>query len=192
MTNPSPPPDEFEVAKVVSEKLKTLPADRQERVLRWVAESLGVSLPPRDSPPPQRGYIEAPRPIERATDSPRDIKSFVAEKNPSSDQQFATVVAYYYQFEAPPSQRRRTIDGKVLQEATRLAGRKRVAKPIATLNNAKAQGYLDSVGRGEFGINSVGENLVAMALPGSGKDSAGARRTPGKRTSQTEARARRR
>ena len=50
MTNPAPAPDEFEVAKVVSEKLKTLPADRQERVLRWVAESLGVAMAaPRES-----------------------------------------------------------------------------------------------------------------------------------------------
>ena len=39
-----------------------------------------------------------------------------------------------------------------------------------TLNNAKNQGYLDSAERGAFQINSVGENLVAMTLPGGAEE----------------------
>ena len=35
-----------------------------------------------------------------------------------------------------------------------------------TLNNAKAQGYLDAAERGTFRINTVGENLVAMTFTG--------------------------
>jgi len=80
--------------------------------------------------------------------------------------QFATTVAYYYRFEAPAASRRETIDGDTLQEGARLAGRNRLAKPRNTLNNAKSLGYLDSNAPGEFSINSVGENLVAMTLPG--------------------------
>jgi hypothetical protein len=38
--------------------------------------------------------------------------------------------------------------------------------PNKTLNNAKGLGYLDSPERGQFTINTVGENLVAMTLPG--------------------------
>jgi len=41
------------------------------------------------------------------------------------------------------------------------------------LNNAVALGYLDRAGRGEFKLNAVGENLVAMTLPGSGADANG-------------------
>jgi hypothetical protein len=95
----------------------------------------------------------------------RDIKSFVEAKKPKSDMQFAAVVAYYYQFEAPASQRLQNISAEILQDAARLASRPRLTRPLTTLNNAKSQGYLDAVGRGEFRINSVGENLVAMALP---------------------------
>ena len=99
-------------------------------------------------------------------------------KSPKSDQQFAAAVAYFYRFEAPPDQRRDSIDSDALQEAARLVGRKRLGKPLATLNNAKAAGYLDSGSRGEFSINSVGENLVAMALPTGGAAAAGQARKP--------------
>jgi hypothetical protein len=36
-----------------------------------------------------------------------------------------------------------------------------------TLAHAKSRGYLDAADRGQYRINSVGENLVAMALPSS-------------------------
>jgi hypothetical protein len=94
------------------------------------------------------------------------MKTFVATKAPKSDVQFAATVAYYYRFEAPAASRRETIDGDTLQEAARLAGRSRLGNPRATLSNAKTLGYLDGNAPGEFSINSVGENLVAMTLPG--------------------------
>jgi hypothetical protein len=172
MTNPGPPPDDFELAKGVFEKLKDLPTERKERVLRWVAEGLGLSMvPPRDATRAsiERGIIvDAPRPATSEPGQARDIRSFVRAKNPASDVQFATVVAYFYRFEAPPTEQREAIDAKALREATRLVDRKRISNPLNTLNNAKKQGYLDSKGRGEFSINSVGENLVAMALTGEG------------------------
>jgi hypothetical protein len=80
--------------------------------------------------------------------------------------QFAATVAYYYRFEAPPANRGETINGDTLQEAARLAGRTRLSNPAQTLRNAKNLGYLDGGSPGEFAINSVGENLVAMTLPG--------------------------
>lgn len=98
-----------------------------------------------------------------------DVKSFVDSKRPKSDVQFATVVAYYHCFEASAENRKQSIDADTLQEAARLAGRRRLSKPLQTLNNAKTLGYLDSAERGQFRINSVGENLVAMTLPGSGQ-----------------------
>jgi hypothetical protein len=183
MTTPANPPDDFEVAKSVFEKLKDVSRERQERVLRWVAEGLGVTIPvtvPSGMPAhvsPLLSDLSHAQPSARAISEPaRDIKSFVEAKNPRSDQQFAATVAYYYRFEAPPAERKETINARVVQEAARLVGRKRLTNPKATLNNAKNSGYLDNKERGEFAINTVGENLVVMTLPGDGKPETSSRR----------------
>lgn len=172
MPTPSQP-DDFDLGKEIFEKLKDLTPERQQRILRWVSEGLGIVLPTITSPPPQPAVAQispqkANIPIPGGPPC-ADIKTFIAAKAPKSDQQFAAAVAYYYRFEAPPAARRDSIDGELLQEATRLAGRSRLSKPRNTLNNAKKAGYLDSNGPGIFTINSVGENLVAMTLPGGGE-----------------------
>ncbi len=163
-------PSDFDVAKQVAEQLTALDKDRQKRVLRWVAESLGLEVgPPRDGGG-ENAMTPAPTPRDTPTPStsrPSDIKSFVESKSPKSDVQFAAVVAYYYRFEAPTADRKDTITADNLSDAARLASRRRPPNPGMTLTNAKNQGYLDNVERGQFRINSVGENLVAMTLPGS-------------------------
>lgn len=166
--------NDFDVAKAVVDQLKGLEKDRQERVLRWVAESLTLDLGPRGVVHGLGGGPASVQPDVAPHPSPPhgqhravDIKSFVDAKKPKSDVQFAAVVAYYYRFEASPEHRREAIDAKALQDAARLAGRRRPPKPLVTLNNAKTLGYLDAPERGQFQINSVGENLVAMTLPGS-------------------------
>jgi hypothetical protein len=166
---------DFDAAKAVAEQLHGMEKERQQRILRWVAESLSLDL--GIAPATERRAVETT--TERVVASPRedeqvlhrhqrpiDIKSFVDSKRPKSDVQFAAVVAYYYRFEASAESRKDTIDADVLQEAARLVGRRRPPKPLATLNNTKTLGYLDSPERGQFRINSVGENLVAMTLPG--------------------------
>lgn len=185
--------DDFDIAKAIFDQLKDLPSERQQRVLRWIAEGLGVSpaapltLPQGSGAPTPPA---APLPPLAAGTGPTDIKTFIAAKSPKSDQQFATAVAYFYQFEAPPAERRDSVNGEVLQEAARLAGRKRLANPRVTLNNAKAAGYLDSSSPGEFTINSVGENLVAMTLPG-GTESPTMKR-PARKPTKTKSTAKRR
>jgi hypothetical protein len=93
----------------------------------------------------------------------------VEKKIPSSDTQFAATVAYYYRFEAPAHLRKESITSEELQEACRQVGRDRLPKPAQTLVNAHHQGLLDRGERGAYIINTVGENLVAMALPSEGK-----------------------
>lgn len=95
-----------------------------------------------------------------------DIKSFVAEKSPKNDVQFAAVAAYFYRFEASDAERKEVIGAQDLQTAGRQARGYGFNKPLVTLNNAVALGYFDRGGRGEFKLNAVGENLVAMTLPG--------------------------
>src|SRR5947209_5717726 len=158
--------NDFNIANQVSELLKDLPKDRQQRILRWVAESLGVpsgAIASSAVTVPDTGrYASAPQTTGRAI----DIRSFVTAKNPRSDMQFAAVVAYYYRFEASPDKQLESISAEVLQDAARLVNRHRLSRPRQTLINARAQGYLDQVDRGQYRINSVGENLVAMTLPG--------------------------
>ena len=117
----------------------------------------------------------------------KDIKSFVDGKNPKNDIQFAATVAYFYSFEAPVEQRRNEIDAATLQDACRLVGRSRFRRPLVTLNNAKNQGLLDSgSGPGQFVLNTVGENLVAMTLPAGQSESS----KPKRRSKKTRTRKR--
>ena len=98
-----------------------------------------------------------------------DIKTFIAAKKPNKDVQFAAAVAYYHRFEAPPAERKDVINKEDLQEAARKANRDRFANPLQTLSNAHTLGLLDKGSeKATFTINSVGENLVAMTLPGDG------------------------
>lgn len=174
--------NEFDTAKAVVDLLKGVDTERQVRILRWVSESLGILIhtstqsggvsPTNLGGGPQHAAIPG---------AVTDIKSFVSSKDPKSDNQFAATVAYFYRFAAPQNERRDSITAEVLQEATRLSGRARLGDPGKTLRNAKDMGYLDVSDRGEYKINTVGENLVAMTLPGQGRASPA--RTPKKKQS---------
>src|SRR5687767_7561532 len=94
---------DFDAAKAVAEQLKDMAKERQQRILRWVAESLNLDL--GSATDPRTVEITASRGSTSVHEEPRlpdsrapDIKSFVDSKRPKSDVQFATVVAYYYRF----------------------------------------------------------------------------------------------
>jgi hypothetical protein len=167
--------DDLEAVRTVFDAIKDFKQDEQQRIIRWVAEKLGLPqpfapvphIPPvAQAPPAEIGGTTAPRhPSQSPIDGAVDIKTFFATKKPRNDVQFAATVAYYYRFEAPQAERKDAIDKEVLQDATRMVGRKRFAHPIATLNNAHRLGLLDrGAEKGTFTINTVGENLVAMTL----------------------------
>jgi hypothetical protein len=164
--------DDLDAVRSVVIALEGFEANDQERILRWAREKLGLSTSigaqspstfvktAQDEPAP-------PLPATSGTSAPStDIKTFIESRKPSSDNQFAATVAYYYQFEAPAAERKEAITADDLQQACRKAGRERLRKPAQTLINTHNQGYLDkAAGRGAYLLNSVGENLVAMALP---------------------------
>jgi hypothetical protein len=52
--------DDFDVGKSVFEKLKDHSPERQQRVLRWVAEGLGLSFSPTGAPPALTGPLPHP------------------------------------------------------------------------------------------------------------------------------------
>jgi hypothetical protein len=162
--------NEFDAAKIIVETLNKLDKAQQERALRFASESLGIQSsslkPPSNVSAASQSGSFIPSHQPQSPGRAPDIKQFTISKAPKSDQQFATVVAYFYRFEAPPEQRRETINAEVLSDAARLVVRKRPTR--FALTNAKNQGYLDSAGTGEYRINTVGENLVAITLPGVG------------------------
>jgi hypothetical protein len=175
---------EFIAAEEIKAILEGRDKTEQERILRWVGESIGTVT----------GQIIAPQPTVAASSAPqispplsaarrKDIKTFVGEKAPKNDVQFAAVTAYFYRFEASEAERKDVIVADDLQTAGRQARGYGFTKPLTTLNNAVTLGYFDRAGRGEFKLNAVGENLVAMTLPSS--ESTGKRsRTKKKRRGQ--------
>lgn len=144
----------------------------QERIIRWVTESLGLvgspsigvgasALPTALSVTPPAHAQPLGAPLQRL----RDIKTFVKEKNPKNDVQFAAVAAYFYRFECSQAERKETIVPKDLDEAGRQARGYSFKNARQTLNNGVMLGYFDRAGDGAYKVNAVGENLVAMTLP---------------------------
>jgi len=192
-------PDDLEAVRTIAAALSGFSPDEQERILRWVREKIGLAPAARAFPEARIPHLPLPATPARQPELPdsphppasgKDLKTFVTGKNPKSDVQYAATVAYFHRFEAPPDQRRNEIDAAALQDACRLAGRARLKDPLKTLNNAKSLGLLDSGSeKGRFTVNTVGENLVAMTLPGQGEASARGKKsqkTAKKRTNKTK------
>ncbi len=162
MTTQTPPLDDLEAVRTIATTLQVFSSDDQERIIRWVREKLGLSKIPAGANP-----LGTPTQAEdKQFGASANIKSFVQQKTPKSDNEFAAVVAYFHRFVAAEKERKEEISSGDLQDATRKAEYKRLKRPSDTLNNAFKSGLLDKgSGRGLFKINTVGENLVAMALP---------------------------
>ncbi len=161
--------DEFDALRTIVKTLEAFGADDQTRILRWAAEKLGLGqVQPAISPigTASRGVPSTAPEVSPA--GATDIKSFVAHKKPKNDTQFAAVVAYYHRFEA--TEKKDSITQTDLLDACRMANYPRPPAPGQTLRNAVSAGLLDKVDRGAFSVNSVGENLVAVTLPGDGSE----------------------
>lgn len=161
--------DDLEATRTIVGALGGFDARDQERILRWAREKLGLATAVNE--PPLQGRVVPAALAQTPTQSPTpalDIRSFMAKKSPSSDTQFAAAVAYYYRFEAPTHLRKESITAGDLREACRQVDRIRIKHLAQTLVNAHYQGLLDRGERGAYIINTVGENLVAMALPADG------------------------
>ena len=183
--------DDLEAVRKVADALEGFDPNDQERIIRWAREKIGLSVAPvspqwqPSSPPPSPGSAQHPTSTAPPPTGARDLKTFVAEKKPKNDVQFAATVAYYYRFEAPANLRKNEINGDDLQEACRLVGRERFKSPGQTVRNAHNLGLLDKGEEpGFFAINAVGENLVAVTLPGDGSPAPRITRRKGKKRGQ--------
>jgi hypothetical protein len=188
--------DDLEAVRAVVAALDGFAADEQERVIRWAREKLKLpvsGLPVGSPVVTQHQPASHPAGILTAAgeQTAKDLRTFVAEKKPSSDVQFAATVAYYHRFEAPEAQRKTEIVADDLGEACRLVNRERLHNPLQTLQNARNLGLLDRPRRGVFAINSVGENLVAMTLPSNGKSITPSKGRPNRTSKKTAKKANR-
>lgn len=190
--NPESTKSPLDAAQKIVLELQGMTNDQQALALKFATETLGLQVLTAHAQVVQAAVHSptgVPPTAQVAPGQRLDIKTFTTTKAPKSDQQFAAVVAYYYQFEAPEAQRKESIDSATMKDAARQAGRKQVNDWSITLSNALRTGYLDKAERGAFKLNSVGENLVAITLPdsaASGKgNGGGSKKRPAKKKKAT-------
>ncbi|MDI6449354.1 hypothetical protein [Anaerobaca lacustris] len=177
MTKPN---DDLEAVRTVVQALEPFDSKDRDRIIRWSREKLGmgsVTTQGALSGAPAGAAHGSTTKADTAGTAPvaaivggTDLRSFVLAKSPKNNNHLAAVVAYYYHFEAPHAERREYISKEDLIDACRKADRERPARPAQVLVNAYGSGLLDKGERGQYRLNSVGENLVAMVLP-EGNDS---------------------
>jgi hypothetical protein len=94
-----------------------------------------------------------------------DIRSLKDQKKPNSAKQMACIVAYYLKEIALGEERKDTVSTTDLEKYFKQGGYKLPTAMHQVLVDAKASGYFESAGRGEYKLNAVGHNLVAHNLP---------------------------
>ena len=152
----SQPTDEFDAVREVVKALEKFGPEDQQRILRWAAEKLGINaLSPQTPSVWSRDNLTAQvaEPSSHLSSGATNIKSFVELKKPKNDRQFATVVAYYYRFEAPTGEQKEAITKDDLVDVCRKANHDRPPVPNQTLLNAVNAGLLDKVGKGLFSVH---------------------------------------
>jgi len=162
---------EIEAIKVVLHALEPLPAEVRANVLRYVLQRLQIAIAPTtettatDLPTATAQSIAGATTTEREQqDQPIHIKIFKEQKKPKSANDMAALVAYYLANMAPKAERKNKITAKDIETYFKIAEFP-LTKTQFTLSNAKAAGYLDAVGDGEYKLNAVGHNLIVHSMP---------------------------
>jgi len=161
---------EIEAIKTVLTALEPLSPEVRSNVLGYVLTRLKIALPVVQQA--DRSGIPA-RPADlssgAAGGAPQPtithIKSLKERKKPHSASEMAALVAYYMANMAPEKDRTDRINTKLVETYFKIAEFPLPQKPQFTLPNAKAAGYLDAVGNGEYKLNAVGHNLIVHGMP---------------------------
>lgn len=179
---------EIEAIKVVLHALEPLPTEVRASVLRYVLQRLQIVI----APSTETATAATSAPIAGLTSgaiaatgeqqtTPTHIKTLKEQKQPKSANEMATLVAYYLANAAPKADRKDRITAKDIETYFKIAEFP-LTKTQFTLPNAKAAGYLDAVGDGEYKLNAVGHNLVVHSMPRESGTKAAPRRRPAKKT----------
>ncbi len=163
---------EVEAIKAVLTALSPLSEKARASVLDYVVKRL--DLPPllgttAGGSGGQRSADNAVPQHDAGTGAPQHIKDLKVLKLPRSANEMAAVVAYYLANLAPIADRKKTINQRDAETYFKIAEFPLPKQPRVLLPNAKAAGYFDSAGEGEYKLNAVGHNLVAHAMPRGGE-----------------------
>lgn len=93
------------------------------------------------------------------------IKELKEQKKPRSANEMAALVAYYLSNVVPVADRKKTINQQDIETYFKIALFPLPNQIRTTLTNAKAAGYFDAAGEGEYKLNAVGHNLVVHSMP---------------------------
>lgn len=177
---------EIEAIKAVLQALEPLPPEVRASVLGYVLRRLQIVIAPQQHAPAAVGATAgtepgSPEAQPQPQSVPIHIKDLKAKKKPRSGNEMAALVAYYLANVAPQKDRKDKITTKDIETHFKIADFPLPRKPQFTLPNAKAAGYLDAVGNGEYKLNAVGYNLVVHSMPRGEDQKRGLRRMPAKK-----------
>jgi hypothetical protein len=171
---------EIEAIKAVLHALEPLPAEVRANVLGYVLQRLQIVL----APSTQASSSDASGATTGAAGTggeqqalPNHIKALKEQKKPRSANEMAALVAYFLANAAPTAERKDKLTAKDIETYFKIAEFP-LTKTQFTLPNAKAAGYLDAVGDGEYKLNAVGHNLVVHSMPRSTGAKITSRRKP--------------
>lgn len=116
-----------------------------------------------------------------------DIKALRQEKQPSSANEMAAVIAFYLSELVPQSEKKQEVQVEDVVRYFKQAGFPLPRVPKQLLANAKNAGYFDGGKGGVYKLNPVGYNLVAHNLPRASSGSAVVSRRGKARASQKRA-----
>lgn len=179
---------EIEAIKAVLHALEPLSGDVRANVLIYVLQRLQIALPTAAqalpfgaSPTIGDATASAAEAAGARLTSPTHIEDLKEQKKPRSASEMAAIVAYYLANVPPEADRKDRIRTKDIETYFKIAEFPLPEKAQFTLPNAKAAGYLDAVGNGEYKLNAVGYNLVVHSMPRGGGSKAASRKKPAKK-----------
>ena len=160
--------NELKAIETITNILQQLDKTAQQRVLQYSMQHLGLQVEQANLAPPTlqaNGGAQVEQTTQHLQQQVVDIRSLRDQKQPSSDNEMAAIVAYYLCELAPEENRKDTIATKDIKKYFNQAGHELPLRPDLTLPNAKSAGYFESAGHGKYKLNPVGYNLVAYGLP---------------------------
>jgi hypothetical protein len=162
---------ELQAIKTIAETLEPLDKETRQRALEYAMQHLGITLPkqPIESQATTLTSTAAAaspaHPVQAAIKPITDIRTLKDQKQPSTDIEMATLLAYYLKHLAPDTDRKDEIGTDDIETYFVQAGYPLPTNTAYTLPNAKKAGYLEKGSYGKYKLNSVGHNLVAHNMP---------------------------
>jgi len=151
---------EVDAMREVDEALAKLEPGAQQRVIDWASSKYKLSAnrtPDQGAPSPQI------QPGPKGSATPRDIKSFLAQKRPDSFYERVACLVYYLEkFDGKSEVNRKDIDkANVDARLSKLSN-----SGVFVKNATHTYGYLTSVGKGQLALSTRGEPLLKRCRTG--------------------------